>query len=174
MSVPPALEPNGRVSYRGRIKLPSQARHATLVVGAATGASVLVDGKTFARQEKVEYYESDWGANPMFFSHDVTALMTAGEHSIEIVADGTDARDVVYVDLAAHHGEKEVSTLVSGSGWTAQTGGVVGATVEYRGHWSELLSAHAAPGPIPCHSLTGSTAHPMTANPSSPARPPQT
>ncbi|BCW44865.1 glycosyl hydrolase [Arthrobacter sp. StoSoilB5] len=151
MSVPPALEPNGRVSYRGRIKLPSQARHATLVVGAATGASVLVDGKTFARQEKVEYYESDWGANPMFFSHDVTALMTAGEHSIEIVADGTDARDVVYVDLAAHHGEKEVSTLVSGSGWTAQTGGVVGATVEHRGHWSELLSAHAArrPHPLP-------------------------
>ena len=151
MSVPPALEPDGRVTYRGSITLPDNARQATLVVGAATGATVLVDGKTVARQEKVEYYESDWGATPMFFSHDVTALLTAGEHVIEIVADGTDARDVIYVDLVARHGEKCAASLVSGAGWESETRGVTGATVEHRGHWAELLSAHAArrPHPLP-------------------------
>lgn len=165
MAVPATLVPDGLVSYRKSIVLSSDAVHATLVVGAATGCTVLIDGKTIARQEKVEYYESDWGANPMFFSHNVTNLLTAGEHSVEVITTGADNRDVVFVDLVAQDSAGGVASLVSGVGWTVETAGATDTAVEHRGHWMELLPAHAVRRPHPLPSTEWLNGSPVDGSP---------
>lgn len=142
--------PDGTVAYRARLTVAADAHRGMLVVGAATGLTILIDGSVVARQEKVEYYEGSWGANPMYFQHDVTALLTAGEHTIEIVADSADSRDVVYVDLVAETANGAV-VLVSGAGWQVTAGATEGTTIARRGGWGELATQHAArrPHPLP-------------------------
>lgn len=144
MRVPDEVRPNGGVTYRGRFGLPGQGAVAVLVVGAAVGVTVLLDGAVVARQEKVEYYESDWGAVPMFFRHELT--LGGGDHVLDVVADSVDARDGIYVDLVA-----DTTALVSGPGWAARTGEWTGLTVEHQGRWGQLQHCGAAvrPHPLP-------------------------
>ena len=147
MCLPDDVRPDGGVTYRGRLRVASGGA-AVLVVGAAVGVTVLLDGSVVARQEKVEYYESDWGAVPMFFRHRLT--LGAGEHVLDVVADSVHAREAVYVDCVA--GAESVATaLVSGAGWEARTGRWRGRTVEHEGRWGELQHCHAAvrPHPLP-------------------------
>ena len=144
MSAGVGVRPDGRVVYRHSLHLPRPASAAALVVGAATGLSILLDGRDIARQEKVEYYETPAAAEPKFFRHDVTALLPAGDHLVEIVADSTNPGDVVFVDLVAHH-PAGVAAVVSGTGWATESGDTRGTSVEHRGHWSELAPAHAVP-----------------------------
>jgi hypothetical protein len=101
-----------------------------------------------ARQEKVEYYEADWGAVPMFFRHRLT--LGAGEHILEVVADQVRTGEAVFVDCVAR-AESSVTALVSGAGWEAETGQWSGRTVEHQGRWGELQHCHAAvrPHPLP-------------------------
>lgn len=135
---------DGRVRYVGQLEVPGTAvTSAALVAGAATGLSIFLDDQLVARQEKVEYYESSWGATPMFFSHDVTGLLGPGEHRVELVADSTDARDVVLFDLVVLT-DAGVTTLVSGDGWTTAASGEQQSSVEHRGHWGELAHVHVA------------------------------
>ncbi|MEU9166494.1 glycosyl hydrolase [Streptomyces sp. NPDC048420] len=144
MRVPEGVSPDGRVTYRGRIGVPEEGAAAVLVVGAAVGVTVLLDGAVVARQEKVEYYESDWGAVPAFFRHDLT--LNGGDHVLDVVADSVDARDPVFVDLVAG-----TAALVSGPGWEAVTGKWHGFTVEHEGRWGELqhCGATVRPHPLP-------------------------
>ncbi|MFC8431338.1 glycosyl hydrolase [Streptomyces sp. NPDC057253] len=144
MRVPEGVRPDGRVTYRGRISAPAPGSTAVLVVGAAVGVTVLLDGAMVARQEKVEYYESDWGAVPMFFRHELK--LSGGDHVLDVVADSVDARDAVFVDLVA-----DTAALVSGPGWEARTGEWSGPTVEHEGRWGELQHCGAAvrPHPLP-------------------------
>lgn len=144
MRVPDGVRPDGGVTYRGRLGVPGEGADAVLVVGAAVGVTVLLDGAVVARQEKVEYYESDWGAVPMFFRHELT--LSAGDHVLDVVADSADARDAVFVDLVAG-----ATALVSGPGWEAGTGQWSGLTVEHEGRWGELQHCAAAvrPHPLP-------------------------
>ncbi|MEU6350421.1 glycosyl hydrolase [Streptomyces sp. NPDC047072] len=149
MRLPEGVRPEGPVTYRGRLRLtggPGCSGDAVLVVGAATGVTVLLDGTVVARQEKTEYYESDWGAVPSFFRH--TLALTDGEHVLDVVADAPDARDAVYVDLVADAGR---TALVSGPGWEVGTGPWHGRTVEHEGRWGELQHCWAAvrPHPLP-------------------------
>ena len=146
MCLPNGVRPDGGVTYRGRLRLSDGEEGAVLVVGAAAGVTVLLDGAVVARQEKVEYYESDWGAVPTFFRHELT--LSAGDHVLDVVADGVRARDAVFVDLVAGTG---VTALVSGAGWEAETGQWRGRTVEHEGRWGELQHCHAAvrPHPLP-------------------------
>lgn len=143
MTVGQGVRPTGRVTYRARFDVPADAGDARLVVGAATGLSIVVDGEDVARQEKVEYYEASWGATPMYFSHDLTGRLAAGEHVVEIVTESTDARDVVFVDLVVRAHE-QVATLVSGTGWQTSAGAGTAPSREHRGRWSNLAAAHAA------------------------------
>jgi hypothetical protein len=142
MSLPDGIRPDGPVTHRGRLRIAAERADAALVVGAAAGVSVLLDGVVVARQEKAEYYESDWGAVPAFFRHELT--LTGGEHVLDVVADG----GAVFVDLVA---DTEPTALVSGPGWEAETGGWRGWTVEHEGRWGELQHCHAAvrPHPLP-------------------------
>lgn len=146
MCLPEDVRPDGSVTYRGRLRLARDGAEAVLVVGAAAGVTVRLDGAVVARQEKVEYYESDWGAVPMFFRHQLT--LGKGEHVLEIVADSVHARDAVFVDLVA---SAESTALVSGAGWEAGTGEWCGRTVEHEGRWGELQHCYAAvrPHPLP-------------------------
>ncbi|MFF7929889.1 glycosyl hydrolase [Streptomyces sp. NPDC007940] len=144
MRLPDGVRPDGGVTFRGRIGTPDLDAAAVLVVGAAVGVTVLLDGAVVARQEKVEYYESDWGAVPMFFRHELT--LSAGDHVLDVVADSIDARDAVFVDLVSG-----TTALVSGPGWEARTGQWSGLTVEHEGRWGELQHCGAAvrPHPLP-------------------------
>jgi hypothetical protein len=148
MRPPDDVRPDGRVTYRGRIHVPGDEARAALVVGAASAVTVLLDGDAVARQEKVEYYEADWGAVPMFFRHE--PALGAGEHTLEVVADSADARDAVFVDLVVRSGAG-VTALVSGAGWKAESGGRRGRTVEDERRRGELQHCHAAvrPHPLP-------------------------
>ncbi|GAB2887605.1 hypothetical protein GCM10027074_64990 [Streptomyces deserti] len=148
MRLPDGVRPDGPVTYRARLLLPRDGAEAVLVVGASTAVTVLLDGAVVARQEKVEYYESDWGAVPMFFRHDLT--LGAGEHVLDVVTDGVRSRDAVFVDLVARSGP-DVTALVSGAGWEARTGGWRGRTVEDQARRGEVQHCHAAvrPHPLP-------------------------
>ena len=143
MTVGDGVQPTGRATYRATLRVPDGAGEARLVVGAATGLSIRIDGADVARQEKVEYYEASLGATPMYFSHDLTGTLVPGEHVVEIVTESTDARDVVFVDLVVRAGE-QVSTLVSGPGWETASDAATAPSREHRGRWSNLAAAHAA------------------------------
>ncbi|WP_210583579.1 glycosyl hydrolase [Streptomyces sp. GESEQ-35] len=142
MRLPEGVRPQGPVTYRARLRLPHDGTEAVLVVGAATAVTVLFDGTVVARQEKVEYYEADWGAVPMFFRHELT--LGAGDHVLDVVTDGV--RDAVFVDLVARS-----AAVVSGAGWEAETGGWYGRTVEDADRRGELQHCHAVvrPHPLP-------------------------
>ncbi|MFE7854754.1 glycosyl hydrolase [Streptomyces sp. NPDC057403] len=142
MCLPDGVRPDGAVTYRGRLSIQGDGMRAVLVVGAAAGVTVLLDGVAVARQEKAEYYESDWGAVPMFFRHEL--VPGAGDHVLDVVVDGARARDAVFVDLVAGP-----ASLVSGAGWEARTGSWSGRTVEHQGRWGELRHCHAAVRPHP-------------------------
>ncbi|MFJ5307162.1 glycosyl hydrolase [Streptomyces sp. NPDC088350] len=141
MCLPDDVRPHGGVTYRGRLRASGRA---VLVVGAAVGVTVLLDGTVVARQEKVEYYESDWGAVPMFFRHQLA--LGEGEHVLEVVADAVHPREAVFVDCVAG-----ANSLVSGAGWEAETGEWHGCTLEHDGRWGELQHCYAAvrPHPLP-------------------------
>ena len=143
MTVGEGVRPTGRATYRAWLRVPAGAGEVRLVVGAATGLSIRIDGVDVARQEKVEYYEGAWGATPMYFSHDLTGTLAPGEHVVEIVTESTDARDVVFVDLVVRAGD-DVATLVSGTGWETASGAATAPSQEHRGRWSNLAAAHAA------------------------------
>ncbi|WP_328369633.1 glycosyl hydrolase [Streptomyces sp. NBC_00445] len=136
MRLPDGVGPDGGpVTYRARLRLPREGVRAVLVVGAAAAVTVLLDGAVVARQEKVEYYEADWGAVPMFFRHEVA--LGAGEHVLDVVTDGD--REAVFVDLVA-----QSTALVSGAGWEAESGAWHGRTVEDTVRRGELQHCHAA------------------------------
>lgn len=143
MCLPEGVRPDGTATYRGRIHVPYESARAVLIVGAAAGVTVLLDGAVVARQEKVEYYQSDWGAVPMFFRHELA--LGSGDHVLDLVADGP-----VFVDLVADAGSG-ATALVSGAGWEAEAGEWRGRTVELVGRWGELQHCHAAvrPHPLP-------------------------
>lgn len=143
MTVGPGVVPDGRVEAWRGFTVPAEFAGARLVVGAATGVSVLLDGRSLARQEKVEYYEGSWGATPMYFQHDLGEVLTRGDHELRVVADSSDARDVVLVDLVVHHGGG-LTTVVSGPGWAVRSGSTSGTTAEHRRRWGELAPSHAA------------------------------
>ncbi|MGA5896123.1 glycosyl hydrolase [Streptomyces venetus] len=148
MRPPDGVRPDGRVTYRARVRVPHDDARAVLVVGAASAVTVLLDGDVVARQEKVEYYEADWGAVPMFFRHE--PALGAGEHTLEVVADTADVRDAVFADLVVRSGG-EVTALVSGAGWEAESGGWRGRTIEDERRRGELRHCDAVvrPHPLP-------------------------
>ncbi|WP_350347567.1 glycosyl hydrolase [Agromyces sp. G08B096] len=142
MRLPERLRPDGSARFTAEIELPEDARAARLIVGAAVGATISVDGAVVARQAKVEYYEETWGATPAYFAHDVTGLLGAGRHRVEVELESTRVDDVVLVDLVATTSDGAVA-LVSGPGWQVEADGRSGESVEHLGHWDEPASTHA-------------------------------
>ncbi|MET9394121.1 glycosyl hydrolase [Streptomyces sp. NPDC006624] len=148
MRLPDGVPADGRVTYGARLRVPHGGARAVLVVGAAPAVTVLLDGEVVARQEKVEYYEADWGAVPAFFRHEPE--LGAGEHTVEVVAEGAGAGNAVFVDLVAVS-DTDVTALVSAAGWEAAAGTWRGVSVEDGTRRGELRHCHAVvrPHPLP-------------------------
>ena len=142
----PDLDIGDAVTYRTVLDIPSAVAAATLVTGAASALEVRIDGLPVARQEKVEYYESEWGADPMFFSHDLTSALSPGRHILELVSFTDDTRNGVYADLIVRHADGTVSAVVSSPAWTLDDGS---HPEPLRGRSSELASCFAAQRPHP-------------------------
>jgi hypothetical protein len=134
--------PTSPTVYTHDFEISGEILWARLIIGAATGLTVAIDGVVLARQEKVEYYEGSWGANPMFFEHDVRAKLNAGSHKLSITTDSADLRDVVFVDFVVQAAQTMI--VVSGHGWQTSSGVEVGSSRLHRGRWLELKAAHAA------------------------------
>ncbi|MGD0554197.1 MAG: glycosyl hydrolase [Streptosporangiaceae bacterium] len=167
MRAPDGASPDGQVSYLGRIRLDRDPDEAILVVGAATAVTVLLDGETVARQEKVEYYQGSFGARPAYFRHELTHALARGEHILELVCDSTDVLDVVFADLVVQS-ETTAASLVSGAGWLVRTNGSDVRSVEHRGRWGELQAVHAARRAHPLPATEWLTGSPLLGEPPDP------
>lgn len=127
--------------YRRRFTLIADATSASVVTGSASALALAIDGTVLARQEKVEYYESDWGGNPMYFTHELGAI-TAGEHDLSVEVFSTDPRGALYVDLVLEFSDGSRQVLVSDGLWTTDSTGT--PVVPRRGLSGQLTHARAA------------------------------
>ncbi|WP_152360133.1 hypothetical protein [Microlunatus speluncae] len=141
----PAIS-DGLITFSTTISLAEAATTAALVVGAAGSATVLIDGTVVGRQEKVEYY--DWGARPMYFRHDVTGLLGAGDHVLAVRLESSDITDLIFVDLVAHT-EAGPVVAVSGPGWTCTTAGQSAPSAVRPEQWNAIETMHAGHRPHP-------------------------
>jgi hypothetical protein len=145
--ISPSAVSGGEGDLRTRFDAPHDAESVTVVVGSTAAVRVELDGALVARQEKVQYYESDAGDRPMFFTHRLGAL-PAGEHELRVVAETADPAHAVSVD-AVIDGTGGLQAVVSGPHWTT---GASGAGVRVvRGLGAGLTHTHAArrPHPLP-------------------------
>lgn len=141
---------DGMINFGRRFSLDTAADQAVLVVGAGRAATVRIDGTVVGRQERVEYYDVDSGSDPQFFTHDVTRLMTPGDHLVEITLESTDPADVVLVDLVAQTPSGAL-VLVSGAGWQCSADGRSASSVISPRPWRPSESCYAVlrPHPLP-------------------------
>lgn len=137
---------DGMIIFSTTISLAEPANAAALVVGAAGSATVLIDGTVVGRQEKVEYY--DWAARPMYFRHDVTRLLGAGDHVIAVRLESADSSDLIFVDLVAETAAGPV-VAVSGPGWTCTTAGQSAPSRVRPEQWNAIETMHAVQRPHP-------------------------
>jgi len=145
--VAPAGVTGGEADLRTRFRTTADADGITLVAGSTAALRIELDGVPVARQEKVQYYESDAGDRPMYFTHRLGAL-PAGEHELRVVAETADPAHAVSID-AVVHGERARQAVVSGPGWTSAAGQAEVRVV--RGLGSGLTHTHAVrrPHPLP-------------------------
>lgn len=132
---------------------------AQLVLGAARTATIRLGENIIARQEKVEYYESERGATPAFFAHDITDALREGPTALVVELDGATPQDVIWLDLVLHLRDGTSLTCVSDESWstTFETGHPASAKVVSRYYGQpEARYAVARPHLLPeAHWLRG-------------------
>ncbi|CAM3448038.1 glycosyl hydrolase [Isoptericola cucumis] len=145
--VAPAAVTGGEGDLRTRFTTAADAERLVVVVGSTSAARVELDGRPVGRQEKVQYYESDAGDRPMFFTHRLDGV-PAGEHELRVVAETADPGHAVSVD-AVVDGPAGRQAVVSGPAWTTGTTGERVRVV--RGLGAGLTHTHVArrPHPLP-------------------------
>ncbi|MDR1852096.1 MAG: hypothetical protein LBR21_05520 [Propionibacteriaceae bacterium] len=111
----------GVLIFSAPLPAAQNVQSAKLVLGCAKAATIKVDGRTIARQEKVEYYETEFGAQPQFFAHDLLEPLAAGGRELQIFLDNADGGDVLWVDLAITRPGGTSVTLVSDENWIVST-----------------------------------------------------
>ncbi len=141
----PASATEGSGDLRTRFRIDRAADRLVVAVGATSAVRLELDGRVVARQEKVEYYESDAVNRPMYFTHRLDGL-AAGEHELRVVAETSDPAHAVWVD-AVIDGPGGPKAVVSGPDWTTGPGpqGVLVA----RGLGASLSHARMARRPHP-------------------------
>ncbi|SKC60082.1 glycosyl hydrolase [Krasilnikoviella flava] len=145
--VAPAHVAGGEGDLRTGFRTTADATDVTVVAGSTAALRIELDGVPVARQEKVQYYESDAGDRPMFFTHRLGAL-AAGEHELRVVAETADLAHAVSID-AVVRGPGSRQAVVSGPGWTTGAGDAGVRVV--RGLGAGLTHTHAVrrPHPLP-------------------------
>ncbi|MGP9744794.1 glycosyl hydrolase [Brachybacterium sp. AOP29-B2-41] len=149
--VSPAHVIDGEGDLRTRFRTDAEASEVVIVAGSTASLRIELDGDEVARQEKVQYYESDAGVRPEFFTHRVGAL-SAGEHELRVIAETDDPEHAVYVD-AILDGNGWREAVVTGADWTTGPGTdpVRDGVRLVRGLGSRTTHAHAVrrPHPLP-------------------------
>ena len=155
MAPGPGGAEDGVATFRHGLELEHDASAVRVVTGSPTALTVVVDGRPVARQEKVEYYESGRGDDPMYFTHEVGPV-AAGRHELEVITERVADETPLFVDLVAETAQGLVA-LPSGHGWTvgpqgsaavlvpARSGGTTHARAARRPH--PLAAAHWLSGP---------------------------
>ncbi|WP_053207607.1 hypothetical protein [Jiangella muralis] len=116
----PAAVSGGSADLRTTFHLTEPAERVVVAVGATSAVRLELDGRVVARQEKVQYYESDAVNRPMFFTHRLDGL-AAGAHDLRVVAETSDPEHAVWVD-AVIDGPDGRTAVVSGPDWTTGPG----------------------------------------------------
>lgn len=139
----------GRIAYSQDITVGQGLLRATLVVGSAAAATIVVNGKVLAEQARVEYYDGGH-SSPALFSHDITDSLGPGRHTVQVVLETADGRDAVYVDLGLRYPDR-VEAITSGTGWVVTSGESAGSSCATRAFWGGLETAQAVrrPHPLP-------------------------
>ena len=114
--------PHDRVVFTRSVPDVGGIRDARLVVGSVAAATVLVDGEPVARQEKAEYYESEWGSAPGYFTYDIASSLRPGS-VLAIEVESAEDRVLLWVDLFVT-GAGGSAAVVSDGSWTASLGGL--------------------------------------------------
>ncbi|WP_156364413.1 hypothetical protein [Curtobacterium sp. Leaf261] len=147
---------DGTALFRRPFHLDQAASDVLVVTGSPSALTVFLDGEPVARQEKVEYYESGLGDNPMYFSHELGPL-DAGDHEVQVRTESVLADTPLFVDLVARTPDGTATAVPSGPGWAvgpldadpvllpARTGSTVHARAARRPH--PLAAAHWLSGP---------------------------
>ena len=150
MTVGDAAPQGATVTFSRSFSAPPDVASATLIVGSAAAVTVAIDAHPVAFQAKAEYYESEWGALPAYFEHDVTERLTAGEHQLSVSIAGASQTDVIFVDLALRS-PSGIDTVVSDGTWSVDGGLEARSSSTRRGHWGELAAQFAVnrPHPLP-------------------------
>lgn len=118
-ALPPARDGRaGRLRFSRELPCLDSVESAQLVVGAARTATIRLGETVIARQEKVEYYESERGATPAFFTHDVTDAIRRRPTEISVELEGATPQDVIWLDLAIHLRDGTSLTCVSDQAWS--------------------------------------------------------
>ncbi len=84
----------------------------------------------------------------MYFKHDVTRLLGAGDHVIAVRLESADTADLIFVDLVAQTKAGPV-VAVSGPGWTCTTAGVSAPSRVRPEQWNAIETMHAVQRPHP-------------------------
>lgn len=149
--VSPARVLHGEGDLRTHFRTEVDASEVVLVTGSTASLRIELDGREVARQEKVQYYESDAGDRPEFFTHRVGGLI-AGKHELRVIAETDDPEHAVSVD-AVIEGDGWRQAVVTGADWTtgAGTGPARDGVRLVRGLGSRLTHTHAVrrPHPLP-------------------------
>lgn len=130
------------VVFRRDVDVTRPLRRARIVTGAATALGVYVDDVLIGRQEMAEYYETDWGASPQHFVHDLTRALTAGTHRIEVRCDTEDPQTLLVADLALEYADGTVEAVVTDSAWTVSVDGAEAPAAVTRSSWGESANTH--------------------------------
>jgi len=143
--------------FRRRFTLAADAAHARVVVGAPVALDVRIDGVPVGRQEMAEYYETDWGASPQYFVHDL-GTPAAGEHLLEVLCESSPASLSLFVDAVFDASDGMRTAIVSDHHWEVKREQESGEAVPTRLSWGERANLQLArrPHALPCAEwLTG-------------------
>lgn len=166
--VAPSRVIDGEGDLRARFTTEADASEFTIVTGSTAALRIELDGCEVARQEKVQYYESDASDRPEFFTHRL-AHLTAGEHELRVVAETDDPEHAVSVDAVAQ-GDGWRQAIVTGPGWStgAGTDPSQDGIRAVRGLGSRMTHTHTARRPHPLPAAAWLTGAPEVGEPAVP------
>lgn len=156
--IAPTSTEGGLADLRATFSTAFDSPGAVVTVGSTAAVRIEVDGRLAARQERVQYYESDAVNRPMYYTHHLGEL-PAGDHELRLVAESDDPHHAVWVHLVVANETGDPASVVSGPHWRTLTHAEeYGPVRVVRGLGAATTHAHSArlPHPLPASEwLTG-------------------
>lgn len=137
----------GAVTFSRALPRLEGVESAHLVLGAARPATIRLGDSVIARQEKVEYYESERGATPAFFAHDITQAIRDRPGEVTVQLDSATAEDVIWLDLVIHLRDGRSVTCVSDESWSTSFGADRGSAQVVSRYYGQPEASYAVSRP---------------------------